>query len=61
MYKKHFFSSVYRLVVCDGTKLSPLGYLSPVHGMDKEQMHLGDKCLEVPSPLIPKQAGVRSG
>lgn len=52
MYKKQFFSSVYRLPLseCDGTELSPLGSLSPVCGMDKEQMHSGDKCLEVPSP-----------
>lgn len=61
MFKKQFFSSVYRLPLsaCDGTELSPLGCLSPVCGMDKEQMHSGDKCLEVPSPLIPKQAGAR--
>lgn len=38
--------------------MSALGYLSAVHGMDKDQMHLSGKCLEVPSPLVLKEAGV---
>lgn len=56
-------SSVYRppVSVCDGTEVSPVGYLSAVHGTDEEQVHLDDRCLAVPSPLIPKQVGARSG
>lgn len=38
-YKKHVVSTVCRLPLsaCDGTGLSPLGCLSPVHGMDRSR------------------------
>lgn len=59
VYRNKLFSSVCRLPasVHDGTELSSLVYLSPVHGIDKEQMHFGDKCLEVTSTPHSKTSG----
>lgn len=47
--------------MCDGTDMSPLGYFSLVYSLDKEWMHVRGKCSEFLSPLVPKEARIRSG